>query len=322
MSIFRLAVVLMGAACLYGCSTFTTGWRNEQLQDQPEPDVVIRTVDATTGYGIYSAKIKRMELDSAWTTGYNGCCGLYGLPGDSASLHITHEEYVTVDTAIVIPDDAEVVYNVLLVSNVIATGQPDHDSGAYREGWDAAETSLRANDACIHLSGGLRISSLNVDTATGLPLRGNFTCIVDDHIMAYSEGHNDRIRLYIDRHGLPGNSKKPWLSLILDPKDYFRSVSKSGHRAKVYLGDSAVPSPDKTVAVGVGPEPGASDEYAQLRIMDEASEEFCFQRVFGNKKLDHLELAWGPPGSGLLVVKARKKYFVIDIRNCELLNLD
>ena len=313
--------ILATALVFGGCSAFTSGWNDTWIENLPEPDLIVEVTDSISGDLVIGATF--MADHGPMLVRHIGLA--YGLCWEVPNvvhLSVSHPEYVRRDTTILMPRDQVTSIGVALTSNVIATGKPDHDIGPYRDGWDDAERMLTEKNACIVRSGGLTLDMIRVDTRTGLPLRGNFTCIVNDTMDKYAEGYNDRIYLDIARNGLPDNSKKAWLSLIQNPKKYFKTNSKSIGVVVVTKDGAAAYSPDTSCSISLESSPDLSSDHGEVRVVVLNTKTECSNGVWGRKTLKQIELVWGPSGSQLVVIHTSEGYFVFDILHCEMLNLE
>jgi hypothetical protein len=307
---------------LLSCVSYTRvpsfeDWYRER---ETTPHAVFLLTDSSNGCEVYGAKIRFVGIDSVFTSYGGGECRVYGHMGRTWTVHISRERFLPIDTTIALKD----VVSDTIAIRMVRTSQDSllHEpvTCAYRSGWENAERAIQENDAYIYLRGGLRREFLDVDTATGLPLRGNETCIVTDYISDFSSGHNDRVRLQIADHGLPINSKKQWISVITRPEAYFDSARKQQVISDLFRDSLAQVSPDSTFQVWLRSYTVKEKNYAEIRISSRLSGKVLVERIFDEKRFTKVQVAWGPAESKLVVVRTPKLYFVFDLVHCEMLN--
>lgn len=177
----------------------------------------------------------------------------------------------------------------------------------------------------------------NLDEATGLPVHWVWGPQRSDQVQAV-HGHNEGVWEWIKNHGLPWNSRKPWLKEITDPKRYVETESALQRTFLLTEESKVLISPDGKTEVRFTARPGQD---APIRSMLISSTKFFFvpgddsPSLFDyqpdtfwpmplNSKLpvlgqswsetpqswpcspsgfgsaQQIELAWGPPGSELI----------------------
>lgn len=121
------------------------------------------------------------------------------------------------------PDD------VIDLAEVVLEYRWDLTNPHYREGWERAAADLEVGRAAHFRTGGLPADDYpqRIDTALGLPVVGNFSCLVDKQTIDLARGYNDCIEKYVRTNGLPSNSRKKWNDLILHPKKFFKAMAKT-----------------------------------------------------------------------------------------------
>jgi hypothetical protein len=98
---------------------------------------------------------------------------------------------------------------------------------AYKRGEAEADKEWEAGKATLFMCGlPWEFGSL-LDEETGLPLKPITGCVVDGETLGRVSGHNQRIRQFIAKGGVPKNTFKGWEKELLDLKNYFRRLIKT-----------------------------------------------------------------------------------------------
>ncbi|MBI5266048.1 MAG: hypothetical protein HY851_02335 [candidate division Zixibacteria bacterium] len=318
-----VAIALIVSSSL--CISCGVGWTQIDVEKwykerEQTPHVVFKLTEVENRCNICNAKVQLRGLDSTYYT-WRGECRVYGQMGHQWSVVITHSRFRSIDTVITLRKDSVDTISLKMARVSQDTTLVEPISCAYRSGWENAETSITDGDAYIYFKGGLRMDFLNVDEETGLPLRGNNTCIVDDFISDFADGHNARIDLEIEKRGLPPNSKKQWLPLISNPKPYFDSL-QSQQAVKELVRDTAEQiSVDGAYSIRLRSYSIKDKKEAIFQVLCRQTGVTRTERVWAFKKFEKVQLAFGPVESGVVVVRTPKHYFVFDLVRCELLNV-
>ena len=116
---------------------------------------------------------------------------------------------------------AAIIGGIFLLSGTIERDM-QFSAGLYA-GQTEAESDLQAGRARIYAIGH-RPTCKEYDQLSGLTICAIAGCIVNDHDLGRQEGYNQAISDYIQRHGLPPNSRKRWSREILAPVEYMAGL--------------------------------------------------------------------------------------------------
>ena len=105
-------------------------------------------------------------------------------------------------------------------------GEPDFSNG-YAQGIDEALAEIR-EERITWYAYGLRMYGGNIDEETGLPVIAIAGCNVNSGVIGRARAHDSTIAVYIEEHGLPAYSRKPWMNMIISPRRAFDSLSLVG----------------------------------------------------------------------------------------------
>ena len=118
----------------------------------------------------------------------------------------------------------------------------------YDSGWWEAERDLWLGQAKLYGCAGLmRGDMCSIDEETGL-LVDRPGCVSYPGYDQRMKGYNDRIAQYIQRHGLPGNTFKPWEKELFNLALLRCPVADTGAGA-ANRGRAGMVSPDRTNGV-------------------------------------------------------------------------
>ncbi|MEA3213219.1 MAG: hypothetical protein QOE70_6276 [Chthoniobacter sp.] len=102
-----------------------------------------------------------------------------------------------------------------------------------------------------------------MDEKTGLPVRlaGDR---VDDALSRQVAGHNAAVRAFINEHGLPWNSRLPWLREVYAPGTYFDRAAARSAPYRLEVGGPFISSPDGATEIGLVGEQRETGEKSSL----------------------------------------------------------
>ncbi|MBD3403455.1 hypothetical protein GF420_11205 [candidate division GN15 bacterium] len=255
--------------------------------------------DSSSNEGIIGATIELVELQLRTQSGFTGAFMFENVATGTYRLSASHPDFDTSELLIEVTErSARSNYSIVL-------SEIRHDSQrVYHEGWNHATADIAAGRAAFFRVGGLPSPEKpqGIDSEYGLPVIGNFSCIVTDEIEAYAQGYNACVRHNVSEHGPPENSRLEWYDLIINPKDFFKLMEKSGGLAEgAVLLDTL-----KTDFEGYRLLLVNEDEWPILRILGPSDP---VDLVFPYNKLKNVRIANGPPGSYLMIVKSDNKYY-------------
>lgn len=336
----RILAVAVSCSLLTGCAAMSESIGGSRRHKHPEPDLEIRLTDATFGWEIgwatIAAKVtdtRRARADTAYWLDY-AVYGFAKVAGSEVALTITCEDYMPVETTVAVQAGVRESLVIALTQTVVATGLPNDTAAFYRQGWDEAAADLDSNNACYYRMGGLPGGESMISEYTGLPVRGNWSCMVTTWDELHSEGYNDRVYLYISRHGLPANSKKKWLPEILNPRKYFDSVAAVFGTLRLELEGDEIPSPIARHSVALRRrlfmdseleeilKPDSGKLWAQIAVEDNVNWITKYDYLTLGVEERFVDVVWGPEGSELMFVRQSHMTSVFELRQCDRLNFD
>jgi hypothetical protein len=179
-------------------------------------------------------------------------------------------------------------------------------AAGYKAGVAEADKELEEGTATIYEYGTRELALDFLDRETRLPYEIIAGCTVTQKIKARADGHNDRIRKYIDERGLPGNSFKRWDKELFDLKRYYENraptervhrltrdgpiVKSSGGKYKIRM----VKAPWKRV--------DGSVEDVSFVVVSTDGVDHKALIVPGLLHSTNADLLWGPKESGFAVI--------------------
>ncbi len=310
-------VASLGLLTLVSCTPGFEKWFKEQ---ERIPHILVNVTEHNTDCEVSGAHITLANSPLSYETNWYGWCRLNKENGDSVSLRIVRDRFSPLDTILHFTDAVCDTFRLQIV-RISADSSLDRSvSCAFRSGWEDAEQELHSDNASIFEAGGLRHTFLNVDKETGLPLRGNFSCMVDSRILGFAQGHNSKIIDWISQHGLPSNSKKRWFSIINDPHLFFDSLKTQGSVALLLKDSLGISSPSNSIKLTMVGESAKPDHSATLKIANLASNQVNWELISDDQKFAKVEVAWGPSDSRLVIIRTPKHWFIFNLQPVELLN--
>jgi hypothetical protein len=313
----RVLLAIVALLCL-GCTPSWDKWYEEQ---EKIPHAIIVVTQQSSDCKVCGVLIQVRGVDSTYQTDRYGECRIEGVMGKSLVLALSRERFAPLDTLVRFSNSTCDTIRLRMTRVSVDSSLDRSVSCAYRSGWEDAEQSLQTGNAYMFYGGGLRRGFMNVDHETGLPLRGNFTCLIDDYIIDFATGHNENIHQWIALHGLPPNSKKNWFEIISNPKLCFDSLSKTNSTVTLLKDSPQLTSPDSAFEISLLSDSKKPVHCATLRIANRLAGSAQSDMIWDDKKFSIVQIAWGPAESKLVIVRTPKQYFVFDLVHCEMLNL-
>ena len=313
----KIFITLIVIISIGGCAVYFKG------PSYPNPldtaDYILILSDKEFSHSVMGAVITVNNDDSAQVHQMYSTYYLTNTSQDSLEITIEHQDFLPATIQL---QRGKKVCQIDLQNRILLDDQPLWDTGAYHHGWLDAEKDLLANKACYYYSGGLRMSLLDVDTSTGLLMKGNFSCLVTPEQVQYGIGYNDKVTLNIIRNGLPVNSKKRWLGEIMEPKHFFKEQKRENKAITVQLNGSAIYSPDSVYSIKLVEMEERFQGWMKPVDSDSTSSNIQNRLVYNYDNCKKAEIVWGPEASELVIVKFKKTYYVFDLVSSQVINIE
>lgn len=198
-------------------------------------------------------------------------------------------------------------------------------SDPYVEGRSAARDALLRGCPGQLLTPGNGDYICGIDTHTGLPIRLTGD-VVYDHMRKWQRGYHEGLRDFIQEHGLPWNSRLPWLREIQEPSHYFADRFQAGKLIHLLPGGAAAQSKDSKTHISLAERWTRCSRELLLRVTSTKfwpRERFSMESTFVPTSLpvlgqewteqpitreislwkydraERIDLIWGPEGSEL-----------------------
>jgi hypothetical protein len=182
-----------------------------------------------------------------------------------------------------------------------------YHKGLFRGKYNAMR-DLKDENVAILGYGLVNFLRADFDKKTGLKRRGIAGCVIDSVTEGYAKSYNNYVHEYIDRYGLPKNSKIQYSDMILNPSDYMNSDENG--ETFLLKHDTVAHSPDGNSSIYF---PKASN-YGEVIHKGKK-----FTPSFMSLKKSSIEIKWGPKGSELLFVRVNPMKKVVKVLNDYLL---
>ncbi len=179
-------------------------------------------------------------------------------------------------------------------------------AASYNAGVAEADKELEEGTATIYAYGERHAPVNHIDWETGLPYESIAGCTVTERIKARANGHNDRIRRYVEERGLPRNSFKPWSKELSDLNGYYKTRARIEGVHRLSRDGPVVKSSDGKYAVRLVKArwkrlDGGFVDVSSVVVSVNGVDRKPFVTV-GLMKRTHADLLWGPKGSGFAVI--------------------
>lgn len=200
--------------------------------------------------------------------------------------------------------------------------RPERESAARTKGAEEARTEWSQGKVTLYTYGGPGGGGPSLDILLGIPYKGIAGCIVDQGIMDRAAGHNEEVyRLTLER-GLPPNSRRPWLDLILSPENGWRDPKH--FRAWLDEEKPEAASPDGQIVLRLKPGEASKSTCVDLRLPGQVLEFYLHGYMASPPRV---EAVWGPPRSDLLLLRYPgrsgdrpvQQFMVLDLRTIQVL---
>jgi hypothetical protein len=203
----------------------------------------------------------------------------------------------------------------------------------YMLGQAEADSEIAMGEATIYVYGFMS-SYINLNKETGLPNRAIAGCVIDMSIRARSEGHNDRIRQYIEENGVPSYSRKKWERELYDLKAYFKERTKKENPNLLEINGSKITSSNNKYSLHL--EDTSNKDKTDFPFdftifLKKNGKEFKTTYPYGSYIARKTEFFWGPNGSDVAFFRwselsdnrlMNQVYGVLDLRNAGWLRVE
>jgi hypothetical protein len=190
------------------------------------------------------------------------------------------------------------------IIDMLFTG-PQYDS-AYEQGIAEAKREIAENNITLYTGGRFRI---NLDVETGLYYKWTSGSALSSAIVGRSDGHNTYIKEHIKKNGMPEYSLKPWIDLLMDPKNTYDSLTA------IYLPCTLLPDgtgcmDDRGYDLWIGAKdyPFTLYSYDCIYVSRPPYDNIQYSMLSHHEDIiDSVHLVWGPENSNLVFLHIFKE---------------